>query len=345
MHGNRSAEGQCFNILIWNYLFEQADIAVVKVNTCSSGNALKMLGSDKAWHSVFQHVRSHSMKRSNSVIFWAVDGEGHLMMRRTYQNAFEQKVPDHIKMPKPEQFGLDANFNARASLETANKHERWLKYGCTGVGIAVCFICLFIVAHVIWGGESEQSVAANPWTIIGTAVWAVVFQYPVSEWLVAKAKPIFRVGIHLDEQSYVDALSAYREKVSDWNERQTEAGRTYWKEQRGVAFEEAVKALLARRGCTVQTTKGSGDGGVDLIAMFGGSTFWCQCKGHASPVGVAVVREIAGVCSRGGGVPVVIAVNGYTKSAVETAEQLGVLLIDTHNLVNMAKQQCLTQWN
>lgn len=145
--------------------------------------------------------------------------------------------------------------------------------------------------------------------------------------------------------AYVDALVRYRDKVRDWNERQTEIGRTYWKEQRGVAFEEAVKALLSRRGCKVQTTKGSGDGGIDLIAMFGGSTFWCQCKGHKSPVGVAVVREIAGVCSRGGGVPVVIAVNGYTKAATETAQQLGVLLIDTHNLVSMAKQERLSQWN
>ena len=146
-------------------------------------------------------------------------------------------------------------------------------------------------------------------------------------------------------RSYINALAIYRDKINDWKERQTEIGQTYWKEKRGADFEESVKNLLSRRGCNVQATKASGDGGIDLIAMFGGSTFWCQCKGHKSPVGVTVVREIAGVCSLGGGIPVVIAVNGYTKAAVETAQQLGVLLIDTHNLVSMAKQQCLSQWN
>ena len=264
------------------------------------------------------------------------------MMRSQIEATPEQILPAHIKLPRPDQFGLAANFNAEEYLARWKKQKRLRE---RIIAVVAYMPTLILLVYLLRSDRNPPVPLSDPPQYIYLA-WFSFLSGGVMLWGFKEAHThLFREHQNPDVQTYIDALAVYRNKVRDWNERQTEIGRTYWKEKRGVAFEEAVEALLSRRGCKVQTTKGSGDGGIDLIAMFGGSTFWCQCKGHKSPVGVAVVREIAGICSRGGGVPVVIAVNGYTKAAVDTAQQLGVLLIDTHNLVNMAKQQRLSQWN
>lgn len=264
------------------------------------------------------------------------------MMRSQIKATPEPILPAHIKLPRPDQFGLAANFNAEEYLARWNKQKEIRER----IMAVVAYVATFIPLVYLLRPDRDPPVPLSDISQYIYPAWFALLGCGVLLWVFKEAYAhLFREHQNPDVHAYIDALAVYRDKLRDWNERQTETGRTYWKEKRGVAFEEAVRALLSRRGCKVQTTKGSGDGGIDLIAMFGGSTFWCQCKGHQSPVGVAVVREIAGVCSRGGGVPVVIAVNGYTKAAVETAQQLGVLLIDTHNLVNMAKQQRLSQWN
>lgn len=133
------------------------------------------------------------------------------------------------------------------------------------------------------------------------------------------------------------AVRRYEDAKKDWEERQLETGLTYWREKRGVAFEQAVKEFLSRRGAKVEMTKGSGDGGIDLIVTLGDTIYWGQCKGYAKPISVAPIREIAGVCSRGGGQPMMFAVNGYTRSAISTAQELGVKLFDAHHFVEMAE--------
>lgn len=257
-------------------------------------------------------------------------------------------IPKHLPMPLPQQFGLPGEFDADeylAKIEQRKKlHERMIFIAAYSIAFSI--ILWVIIPQEKWTDFPPELTSGALYTfLLLPAFWACLGSMPINYWFkLAYARYVGDL-VSPSVRPYYDARMAWVAAVLDWNERQTETGRTYWKGMRGVAFEEAVKALLTKRGCKVQTTKGSGDGGVDLVVMFGSSTFWCQCKGHASPVGVAVVREIAGVCSRGGGVPVVIAVNGYTKAATETAQQLGVLLIDTHNLVKIAGQQRISQWN
>jgi HJR/Mrr/RecB family endonuclease len=142
--------------------------------------------------------------------------------------------------------------------------------------------------------------------------------------------------------SYSDNVSAYRASLAAWELVNSERGLHYWKVLRGIDFEHAVAQLFRRRGCDVTTTKGSGDGGVDLVLNVGGKAFWCQCKGHAKPVSVAPIREIAGVCSRGQAGPVIFAVNGFTKPAIATADELGVACLDAPDLCNLARLEEIT---
>lgn len=145
-----------------------------------------------------------------------------------------------------------------------------------------------------------------------------------------------RLGGYLN---YKKNVATYRADLASWEFTNSERGLGYWQALRGVAFERAVALMFERRGCRVTTTKGSGDGGIDLVLYVGGQLFWGQCKGYAKPVSVAPIREMAGVCSRGQAVPILFAVNGFTKPALETAGELGVTCLDAPHLSKLARME------
>jgi restriction system protein len=128
----------------------------------------------------------------------------------------------------------------------------------------------------------------------------------------------------------------YRKDLDDWNYLNLETGQGFWKVLRGAAFEDALAILFQRRGVSVEKTKATGDGGIDLVLRSGSDLIFVQCKGYAKPVPVSAIREIAGVCSRSHAIPVVAAVNGFTKGAIECARELNVTLVDTPGIVRMA---------
>jgi Restriction endonuclease len=69
----------------------------------------------------------------------------------------------------------------------------------------------------------------------------------------------------------------------------------WWKSLSGIEFEDAVKKLFEKDGFDVKLTPRSNDQGVDLILKKVGVLTIVQCKAHKKPVGVAAVRELAGV--------------------------------------------------
>jgi restriction system protein len=77
-----------------------------------------------------------------------------------------------------------------------------------------------------------------------------------------------------------------------------------------------------------EATKGSSDQGVDVIATKDGITLVGQCKKFAKPVGNSAVQEVvAGMKYYGATKGVVIAPNGFTKSAKKLAEANQIPLI------------------
>jgi hypothetical protein len=148
-----------------------------------------------------------------------------------------------------------------------------------------------------------------------------------------RVERIFQSDIDENADAFVEALE-------EWEYSYAETGLGFWKEKRGVEFEHALIRMFVARGCSAQGTKGSGDGGVDIILRLSG-TWWCQCKAHAKPVSVGPIREIAGVCSRNGARAAVFAINGYTKAARQTAEELRVRLFDAHDIIFLAERDRL----
>jgi hypothetical protein len=110
----------------------------------------------------------------------------------------------------------------------------------------------------------------------------------------------------------------------------------------GTEFEQHVKGLLERRGWTVETTPPTRDGGIDLIAnrvvdLGGEVTLYIQCKNHASPVGVEVVRQLNGVLpkSQPAARGVVVCASGFTADARSFAKDRSILLWDRQHLFEL----------
>ena len=107
----------------------------------------------------------------------------------------------------------------------------------------------------------------------------------------------------------------------------------------GVAFEEYCANLLKDNGFTnIETTKASGDHGVDILAEKFDVTYAVQCKYYSSPVGNKAVQEAhsgRGYYKRD--IAVVMTNNSFTPQAKDEADQLGVKLWDGERLKQMIK--------
>lgn len=257
------------------------------------------------------------------------------------------RIPPHLTMPEPYDYGLPSSMTGDECKVTIQKLEHRASNLTSVVAyiVALFGILYFFLPEKGTNWASAEWSKAETWLALAGPAWialigSLFLKVPFDRF----RKRYLPDPVSLRIRIFWGEVIEFETQVIDWNDRQTEAGLSYWKNMRGVAFELAIRDFLSRRGCEAQMTKGSGDGGIDLVVKMGGSTFWCQCKGHASPIGVAVIREIAGVCSLRGGRPVVIAVNGYTNSAIATANKLRVQLIDAHDLIHMANKPKLTYW-
>jgi SNF2 family DNA or RNA helicase len=109
----------------------------------------------------------------------------------------------------------------------------------------------------------------------------------------------------------------------------------------GLQLEERCARILERRGWTVQRTPASHDGGVDVIGTRTDEVgieevIYVQCKDHARPVGVSVVRELIGALPAGKSIrPVLASPAGATIGAGQLARQRGVIIWDEAKLFEL----------
>lgn len=105
----------------------------------------------------------------------------------------------------------------------------------------------------------------------------------------------------------------------------------------GIEFENVCKRLLENMGFSVETTKASGDGGIDLIAynsqpLLSGK-YIIQCKRYSGSVGEPIIRDLYGVVTSERANKGILLTTGYfTKSAITFAESKPLELIDGVNL-------------
>jgi hypothetical protein len=112
-----------------------------------------------------------------------------------------------------------------------------------------------------------------------------------------------------------------------------------------VEFENITKALLIKMGFNATTTKASGDGGVDIIAIneqpIIGGKYIIQCKRYAlgNNIGEPVVRELYGVIhAENANKGILITTSDFSKQAVAFAKDKAIELINGHDLGNLCNK-------
>ena len=105
----------------------------------------------------------------------------------------------------------------------------------------------------------------------------------------------------------------------------------------GIEFENICKNLIENMGFSVETTKASGDGGIDLIAynhepVLSGK-YIIQCKRYSGSVVEPIIRDLYGVITSERANKGILMTTGYfTKSAIAFAEDKPIELIDGEQL-------------
>jgi hypothetical protein len=101
----------------------------------------------------------------------------------------------------------------------------------------------------------------------------------------------------------------------------------------GVDYEHAVARSLSAGGWQTETTKASGDQGLDVLARSGHRRVAIQCKKYSKPVGNRAVQEAYSAKGIYGATHAAVVTNTqFTRSAVEAAAKLGVVLLHHDDL-------------
>jgi len=118
----------------------------------------------------------------------------------------------------------------------------------------------------------------------------------------------------------------------------------------GAEFENVCQRLVEKMGFSTQTTKASGDGGIDLIAfnyqpLLSGK-YIIQCKRYAGSVGEPIIRDLYGVVmSERANKGILMTTGHFTKSALAFAEGKPLELIDGTKMKDLLRQYNLSGAN
>ena len=116
---------------------------------------------------------------------------------------------------------------------------------------------------------------------------------------------------------------------------------SYWHEKKDVQLEEALKPVLEHAfKCSLNLTKASGDGGIDLMGddNFGQPVF-VQAKGWEGRAGTPIVREFLGSCiaKNSSATKILVCTGGFTAPALEIAEQNEIIALNADDLVSHSR--------
>lgn len=111
----------------------------------------------------------------------------------------------------------------------------------------------------------------------------------------------------------------------------------------GIEFEDLTHQLLLKIGFSVEQTKASRDGGIDLIAYsdapFFKGKYIIQCKRYTGTVGEPIIRDLYGVVSNErANKGILITTGNFSNSALEFAKDKNLELIDGINLESLLMQ-------
>jgi hypothetical protein len=112
-----------------------------------------------------------------------------------------------------------------------------------------------------------------------------------------------------------------------------------------IEFENLVITLLIKMGFNAATTKTTGDGGIDIVAIneqpIVGGKYVIQCKRYATGnnVGEPAIRELFGIMhAENANKGILITTSEFSKHAITFAEDKAIELINVNALLNLFKR-------
>jgi len=170
--------------------------------------------------------------------------------------------------------------------------------------------------------------------IVGAFVWFLI--YGLFEFLQEYVFTNKEVDAKIEKLNLaIQNRRKFEIALSDWEYFNLTSSQGFWLRLKGIALENEVAKVFETKGWKVAKTKVVGDGGIDLICTKDGEKFLIQCKGHAKPVGVAAVRDAAGVkLANNAKNMVVISPAGFTQGSVNFARNTKINLMSAYELTN-----------
>lgn len=225
--------------------------------------------------------------------------------------------------PRLEDYGL--NDKLVQEVERKRKIEEKLlavfHYTIVGIGLTIWLIViapyqsvwhfiLFLFAYVFM-----------LWIVLGISIGLSKLPFFILSRLYNKHKK--------NKDKYDKAMEAYKE----WDYRNKEL---FWTNLSGFAYEKEVSKLFVKQGYEVTTTKGTGDGGVDIILKRNGKITIVQCKNTKKPTGPAIVRDLYGtMINFRAHEAILVSSSGCSKEAIKFIFGKPITVMSLANLIEM----------
>lgn len=241
------------------------------------------------------------------------------------------------KEPVPQDFGLSHN-DVRKIEELKGNHgvPEWFNN--------LYFIILF-GSLAVGGASGSKEIMA-----ICLGVWVVALLFYMN------GEKLFTYNHENNPQSYKDYVlekDNYIEKVRQEKEiaaankaareKQIKEERRksfeYWSTLDPYEFEKGIASLFNAHGFNATPTKGSGDGGIDILLKKGNKNGIVQCKRQQTKVSPAVLRDLYGTMVDGGyDFGFVVCPASFSEKSYEFSKGKNIGLIGLKRIMEMVNQ-------
>ncbi len=240
---------------------------------------------------------------------------------------------DFDKRPEPKDFSLSPDDIERIERETlhascANSPFNFLSYGWYPW-----------IPFPLLGKE-----AGIPFAIILGIFWLIyIFRFQDKLNYSYREKLRRKVAGLQDLDDYKSALYKFdklqnRLKLEkEKNEREERRKNyEYWSTLDPYEFEKEVGLLFEKHGFSSKVTKGSGDGGIDILLVRDKKHYVVQCKRYATKVGPAPVRDLYGtMISENHFGAFLVCPSGFSEKAFEFAKGKNIQFIGLKRIMEM----------
>lgn len=213
-------------------------------------------------------------------------------------------------MPRHKSLFTKTNYEKFCRLDTKTRAKKSLI-----IGIGFFVLGLFLLG-IFYKLDSLDSLE-------------ILWIYPIGS---------FIFGFFVLFLSFFEFKKAKQEEIENkiYNEKLFNSNISTIDKMSGTDFERFCKVLFEKKGYSVETTKTSGDYGIDLILYKDGIKSVGQCKRYSDKVSLSAVQEVvAGMAYYDSNYGFIITNNFFTKPAIALAEANNIELIDRKELVDL----------